>query len=324
VTEALSPMSIKPDWNEIALRIGDDLSHDDLHSEWAKECRKWLESITTEFGKDYRIEDSPNFSIMSNESERYIHVFSGFLERTLKRILNALDGIASDEGFGKYVALIFRDIDQYYDYVGMFFPDEGEFGLSSGMYINDGYGHFVFSSQQMDYAELIAVHELTHACLVHLPIPRWLNEGMAVLMEDVLAGNRLFLDKEMVERHQNYWNEETIQNFWSGESFMAIDEGQELSYNLAHIRARNSSQDFTAFAKFSNSAHYEDAGESAAQECLGLSLTQIVGSFLGEGNWKPDGRLNKLLKFTTAAKKRSFRGTYYTLFRMPLNEASEH
>ncbi|WP_156492932.1 MULTISPECIES: hypothetical protein [unclassified Alcanivorax] len=297
-------MSIKPDWNEIAQRIGDDLSLEDLHSEWSKECKKWLESIASEFGNDYRIEESPNFSIMSNEGDRYIHVFSGFLERTLKRILKTLDGIASDEGFGKHVALIFQDIDQYYEYVGMFFPDEGEFGLSSGMYINEGYGHFVFPSQDIDYAEPIAVHELTHACLVHLPIPLWLNEGIAVLMEDVLSGNRLFLDKEMVERHQRYWNENTIQAFWSGESFMAIDEGQELSYNLAHILARNISQDFSAFAKFSNHANYEDAGESAAQEYLGLSLTQIVGSFLGEGNWQPDGRLNKALQPTAKSVTR--------------------
>lgn len=297
-------MSIKPDWEEIAQRIGDDLSHDELHSEWSKECKKWLESIASEFGSDYRIEESPNFSIMSNESDRYINVFSGFLERTLRRILKTLEGIASDEGFGKHVALIFQDIDQYYEYVGMYLPDEGEFGLSSGMYINEGYGHFVFPSQEIDYVEPIAVHELTHACLVHLRIPLWLNEGMAVLMEDVLAGNRLFLDAEMVERHQRYWNENTIQDFWSGESFMAIDEGQELSYNLAHILARNISQDFSAFAKFSNHANYEDAGESAAQEFLGLSLTQIVGSFLGEGNWQPDGRLNKALQPTAKSVTR--------------------
>ncbi|WP_049721470.1 gluzincin family metallopeptidase [Gilvimarinus polysaccharolyticus] len=285
-------MSIKPDWNAVTLRIGGDLSHDDLHSEWSKECTKWLESIANEFGNDYRIEESQNFSIMSNESERYIHVFSRFLERTLKRILNTLDGVASDDGYGKHVALIFQDVDQYYEYIGMFFPDEGEFGLSSGMYINEGYGHFVFPSQDIDYAEPIAVHELTHACLAHLPIPLWLNEGIAVLMEDVLAGNHLFLDKEIVGRHHKYWNEETIQGFWSGESFFAIDEGQELSYNLAHILARNISQDYAAFAKFSNSANYADAGELAAQEFLGLSLTQIVGSFLGEGSWQPDGRID--------------------------------
>ena len=157
---------------------------------------------------------------------------------------------------------------------------------------------FVFPSQDIYYSEPIAVHELTHACLAHLPIPLWLNEGMAVLMEDVLAGHRLFLDKEMVKRHQKYWNEETIQGFWSGESFLAFDDGQELSYNLAHILVRNISQDFTAFATFSNNASYEDAGELAAKEFLGVSLTQIVGSFLGEGSWQPNGRLNKALQQT--------------------------
>jgi len=172
-------MNIKPDWNEIALGIGEGLSHDDLNSEWSKECNNWLEAVANEFGDDYSIGESPNFSIMSSESDRYVRVFSEFLERTLKRILNTLDGIASDEGFGKHVALIFQDIDQYYEYVCMFFPDEGKFGLSSGMYINEGYGHFVFPAQDIEYAEPIAVHELTHACLAHLPIPTWLNEGMA-------------------------------------------------------------------------------------------------------------------------------------------------
>lgn len=45
--------------------------------------------------------------------------------------------------------MIFQDNDQYYEHVGMFFPDEGEFGLSAGMYINEGYGHFVFPSKQL-------------------------------------------------------------------------------------------------------------------------------------------------------------------------------
>ena len=281
-------MNIKPDWNEIALKIGDDLSHDALHAEWSKVCNKWLKSVASQFGNDYRIEESPNFSIMSNESDRYIHLFSGFLERTLKRILSTLNGIAADEGFGKHVAMIFQDIDQYYEYVDMFYPDEGEFGLSSGMYINEGYGHFVFPSQDINIAEPIAVHELTHACLAHLPIPVWLNEGIAVFMEDVLAGNRLFIDNEMVARHQNYWNTGTIQGFWSGESFYATDEGQELSYHLAHILIRNISRNYTAFADFTNNANYADAGAEAAQKCLGLSLGEIVSSFLGEGCWKPD------------------------------------
>lgn len=281
-------MSIKPDWNEIALKISDDLSHAEQQEKWTLECKKWLESIASTFGEDYRIEESNNFFIMSNENDRYIKVFSNFLEKTLSRILIALKGIASDEGFGKHVSLIFQDMDQYYEYVEMFFPDEGEFGLSSGMYINEGYGHFVFPSQDIDIAEPIAVHELTHACLAHLPIPTWLNEGLAVVMEDILAGNHLFLDQEIIEQHEKYWNRDTIQEFWKGNSFFATDEGQDLSYHLAHILVRNMSKDFDAFQRFVNNASYEDGGETACIEHIGCSLQHFVEAFLGENNWAPE------------------------------------
>lgn len=285
-------MNIKPDWNEIEKTIGANLSHEELSSKWSTECSKWLNSIAQEYGEDYRVVETDNFSILSNETDRYTKLFSEFLERTLKRILHTLNGIALDEGYGKHVAMIFHDIDKYYEYVSLFLPDEGEFGLSSGMYINEGYGHFVFPSQDIGFAEPISVHELTHACLAHLPIPLWLNEGLAVLMEEALAGNQLILDREIVSRHQNYWNDETIEMFWSGESFFAIDEGQELSYNLAHVLVRNISQEYSSFKSFCTNANFEDAGEEAAQKHLGYSLEQIVGTFLGEGNWVPKRKLN--------------------------------
>lgn len=151
-------MSIKPDWNEISLGIDENLNHYDLNSAWTKVCGNWLDAIAAKFGNNYRVAESSNFSIMSNENDRYVALFSSFLERTLKRILTTLKGIASDEGFG----------------------------LSSGMYINDGYGHFVFPSQELEYAESTAVHELTHACLDHLPIPLWLNEGLLYLWKKSL------------------------------------------------------------------------------------------------------------------------------------------
>ena len=280
-------MSINPDWNAIANTISNDLSHDEKHEAWQTKCQTWLGALVNELEGDYRISDTENFTIVSDEGGRYIKVFSSFLEISRKRILSTLKGVASDEGFGKHVAIIFKDLDHYYDYVSMFLPEEGELGISSGMYINNGYGHFVFPTQDMEYAEPIAVHELTHACLSHLPIPTWLNEGLAVLMEEVLANNTLYIDKEIVAQHHQYWNEKNIQEFWSGDSFYASDEGQGLSYHLAHILLRNISQDYTALAAFTNSANMEDAGESVAMKTLGVSLGDLAASFLGEGNWEP-------------------------------------
>ena len=259
-------MNIQPDWEAIASNINDELSDDEVNATWDQICQQWLKRVASEYGSDYRIESTANFLILSNESARYVDVFSAFLERTLKRILKALNGVANDEGNGKHVAMIFKDADDYYHYISRFYPEDGEFGLSSGLYINEGYGHFAFPSQDINYAETIAVHELTHACLAHLDIPLWLNEGLAVLMEEVLAGQHLFIDQELMAKHQEYWNTETIQGFWSGDSFFATDEGQSLSYHLAHVLTRKLAKGAAAFSEFANHANAADAGAAAAEQ----------------------------------------------------------
>lgn len=279
---------IKPNWSEISSKIGNTHRNNELNVLWESECHNWLESIAKHLNNNYRIHDTHNFSILTNEGDRYTQIFSSFLERKLKGILDTLQGIALDNGYGKHVVIIFDDADKYYDYVSLFYPDEGEFGLSSGMYINEGYGHFVFPTQEVSIAEPIAVHELTHACLSHLPIPTWLNEGIAVSMEAVLANTPpLFINDEIILKHQKYWNEQTIQEFWSGRSFYASDEGQGLSYHLAHIVVSNISTDFDIFSQFVNAAHHKDAGESAARNHLDISLGHLIKALLGDGNWKP-------------------------------------
>ncbi len=86
-------MSIRPDWAAIADSMPPELSDEEQHQLWLIECKKWLGTIADEFGGSYRIAESENFLILSDESDRYVDVFSSFLERTLKRILKTLDGI---------------------------------------------------------------------------------------------------------------------------------------------------------------------------------------------------------------------------------------
>ena len=290
-------MNIRPNWEQVSQRISQKYSLEEYNSAWTSECNSWLIQLVNHFGNDYHIVETQNFSIVTNESDRYNKVFSEFLERTLKRITKSLAGIASDDGYGKHVAIIFRDVEQYYDYVSLFFPEEGEFGLSSGMFIDEGYGHFAFPQQDITLAEPIAVHELTHACLAHLSIPTWLNEGLAVFMEEVLAGNGLELNNNVILDHRRYWNSENIQMYWTGKSFLSADEGQGLSYHLSHLITRNISNDYRAFSNFVNSASLMDAGASACLDHLGVSLGQLVSIALGEGNWEPNQKaLNTWLK----------------------------
>lgn len=284
-------MNIKPDWNKLDEKLDNNLSQEELNTYWTKECKNWLDVVANHYGSEYRVEKTDNFFILSNESKRYIELFSQFIERTLKRILFTLKGMAADQGYGQYVVMIFQNPDDYYNYLEIMYPQGSQIGFSAGVFINQGYGHFVFPSQNIEISEPIAVHELTHACLAHLPIPLWLNEGLAVLMEEVLAGQELHIDKHTFNRHRQYWNNETIQNFWSGDSFHATDDSQELSYHLAHIIARNLAKDTSSFSVFVNHAHYQDAGSKAALEILGYSLSDIVGSFLGDGHWNQTHRI---------------------------------
>lgn len=286
-------MDIRPNWQNVLQRIGEGLTDQQLHAALNKECRTWLDALRHEYGDEYRIHETDNFYLLTSESDRYASVLLSFLERTLKRILTTLDGIASDEGYGKHVVVVFANQDQYYDYVQHFYPDEGEYGLSAGMYLDEGYGHLVFPVMDINLIESTVVHELTHACLTHLPLPIWLNEGLAVVMEDVLANKRLYLNDEVYAEHLKYWNAETIELFWSGESFYGSDEGQSLSYTLAHVLMRNMSADYAALRQFCTHASFEDAGEAACQEYLGCSLSQLVGAFLGEGDWSPRPQNNR-------------------------------
>ena len=277
----------RPRWDLIAKSIEahPEEEWDRLWLEWA---RRWVEATAQELGNSYRTSETENFIILSAQDDRYVRLLSDFLERTRRKILTSLEGIAKDEGFGKNVVLIFNGQEPYYKYMAYFYPDEGEFILSSGVFLNGAYGHFAFPFMEMATAEATSAHEMTHACLRHLPIPLWLNEGFAVTMESEICGFQpLRMDSEQFSKHADFWNSETIQEFWSGYSFNRTDEGSELSYELARYCLTALAHDYVAFARFANSAIFEDGGESAAIDAFGGGLGGLIYQFFGDGDWSP-------------------------------------
>jgi hypothetical protein len=75
--------------------------------------------------------------------------------------------------------------------------------------------------------------------------------------------------------------------FWSGKAFSRADEGNALSYGMAHLLTTNLAHEFDRFRAFALSADWPDAGEAAAREHLGISLGDLVGAVLGDGVWAP-------------------------------------
>lgn len=277
-----------PDWDQIYNHVEQNGPAHEQHQLWCNIARNWVELLSENLTHAYTKVETENFILISSEGSRYNKSLSIFLESCRKRLLSIAKGICADDGFGKHVVIVFADIDSYYDYVSYYGPQEGTYGLSSGMYLNYGYGHFVFQQDDMDMSEPIAAHEMTHALLAHLPIPAWLNEGMAVNMESMVTGaTPERLNKSTYELHQDFWDNEKIQEFWRGESFFRSDDGQKLSYQLAQILVTNLSKNYEPFVKFANKVNWVDGGESAMKEIYDLSLGDMVANFLGEGDWSP-------------------------------------
>lgn len=282
----------RPDWDAIHARVEEDFRSLDQHQLWCDIARSWLEKLQTRLPDRYSIHESENFAFLTLEQEKYVNNLLAYLEKTLRRILRTLPDIASDDGYGKHVVLMFDDIDHYYSYISHFYSDDGEYGLSSGIYLNKGYGHFAFPYTNITDAEPVIVHEMTHALVSHLSIPLWLNEGMAVNVENNFTGySGLRIDNEMIQAHQGFWGEEEIQEFWNGDSFSRTDEGQRLSYELAQLITNTLAQDYDVFVNFVNKAHFSDGGKQAASEIYEGDLGGLLVNLLGEADWSPKPEL---------------------------------
>ena len=215
-----------------------------------------------------------------------------FLERARKTILGVLgDRIAPRDTVGKHLVLRFRTEEEYLCYVEHRLPD-GERATSGGMCIFGDYVHIAtFEPPVLGMMNHVLMHELAHNLTCHLPQPTWLREGLAMFFEsDISGGNVRALDRDFIKEHRAFWNPGTIQRFWKGESFSSV-EGQHVSYSLADTLFRLIRSDvrpaMDASQRFLLAAAWNDAGDSAARNYLGVGLDELAALFLGPGDWRP-------------------------------------
>lgn len=280
---------ITPNWARIGDWVDENIPRDRLNEVWTQLARQWLEMLREVLSESYTITESEEFVLVANGDARLNNRMLASCEHARRTILKTLPDVACDEGYGKHVVLAFADTEDYYDYISDFYPEEGEFALSGGVFLDQGYGHFAICLAYGDDHERTIAHELNHNLLRHLPLPLWLNEGVTQVMEDLVVDSSYFYtNHEMVRRHRAYWNPGTIDDFWSGESFFSPDDGQELSYHLAQVLFRNLMADFPIqMSPLLNAANYEDAGNAALRQLCSVSLGERVKQFLGDGAWEP-------------------------------------
>ncbi|MEM1083290.1 MAG: hypothetical protein AAGI48_04150 [Verrucomicrobiota bacterium] len=281
-----------PDWEAIGRLVEEGCAEPDWDAAWEAVARRWLEKNGEILGAGYGVHESENFMILTEALPTVVEDSCQAFERSLSEILERLGGIALDEGYGKHVVMMFRSTGDYYGYISRFHPD-GDHPMSGGVCLgHEGYLHFAFPTPEYDSYRTVLVHELTHGCLRHLPLPAWIDEAMAMRMEELVCGTNVFhLDREVMAKHLTHWNAETIQQFWSGQSWRLPGESFELSYNLAQILWRKVEADVAppkeVIVELMNRVDWDDGGDAAFRSVLGFSLGELAEDFLGEGDWEP-------------------------------------
>lgn len=281
-----------PNWQSVNDWIETIASPDAQKQAWL-ECEiAWLKHLRAALGPTYSIDENSDALLLSSLDVNERRATLEFMSKTQKRIERLLGDLWQPSDWEKAVLLVFDDDDTYYRYVARYYAEDGEFALSAGMFINSGCGHFATKKAELHAIEPTIAHEMTHAVLAHLPIPTWLNEGIAVNMEQRLTKTAppLFTPTQMHAKHLRFWNASTIQEFWSGDSFARADDGNMLSYDLARILVTQLSGNWEVFSRFVSEAHRDDAGARSAATHFKLDLGIAAAALLEQTqseSWEP-------------------------------------
>lgn len=282
------------DWGAVQAWLDGLASSESQRTAWAATERAWLLHMQQALGPTFSLRESENALLLSSLDSALASATLDYMERTLKRVAKLLDGIADLQPWGKDLLLVFDDNESYLHYISYYYPDAGEFAFSSGMYVSAGCGHYATVKADLHAIEPVIAHEMTHGYLSHLPIPAWLNEGLAVNAEMRLAATHssVYSPQQMREKHQRFWTEKEIQGFWSGQSFLRGGDASLLSYDLARIVVDQlSAMDWARFKRFVLAANGADAGTAAADDHLGMELGATICALLEKEaslSWSPN------------------------------------
>lgn len=302
----------RPDWKIIRQAVEATIDSGERREAWDEAVMQWLAKLQGELGGDYRLRKSRHFAFLSPVDKDTSQRLLNFADGAMSAIRDSLGEVAWGSHDGLQVVILFAEEDDYYQYIADFYR-EGTHPKSAGIHINTGYPHIalIFDSE-LRAGEIIA-HELAHHCLNHLPVPLWLNEGVAVVLQKAVGGyappsyqgaasaywgivsgwKPPVVWDELAEKHHQFWNEDQIQHFWAGTSFHEPGDAVQLSYSLAEILVHLLAKNRGEFLAFIRSAQRNDAGQTAALDCLGTCLGDAAGTFLGEGNWRPQRKAIK-------------------------------
>lgn len=279
------------DWVALSAWAG-SIANETLRSQaLVKGKRAWLLHMRDALGLHYRLYESDNAYVLSSLENPVLVATARHIALVRRRILLVLDGVARFKETEKTILIVLDNEDAYYRYVAHYYPGDGEFSGSAGMFITAGCDHVAVWRKDLNQIEPVIAHELTHGAVHYLDLPTWLDEGLAVNTELRLSGSPLILEQEGRAAHLSFWEDAAIQAFWSGIAFHMAGGTSALAYDLARILVGQLARDWDGFKRFVLNARRDDGGAQSARDHLGIDIGAYVCALLERPEttqWSPD------------------------------------
>lgn len=281
----------RPNWVVIREWIEDHVPAEQQPQAWDDAALQWLESLDNALPDEYQVLFSEHFLFFLPQDHEHRAFFADFAESVREQLFSRLDGVAQPSWPARLPVLLFDSSEAYYEYKASYFQ-AGDYGGSGAMCVTeDDYVHLVINGLSTEQYQPSLAHELTHAVVKHLNLPRWLEEGLTQLIDDGYKSpwTQFSLDPKETRKLREYWNDCGLKEFWWGSAFYLPDEGQLHSYQLAAALKRILVRDHKPLLnEFLLAANEADAGDHACRTILKCTLPDLATQFLGEGDWQAE------------------------------------
>ena len=249
----------------------------DRDDAWRALVHQWLERVAETLGSPYRVLDSGPIVFLTAQPERPAALLLDSATSSFQRVA---EFVGPETAVDWVPLLAFSDFDRYYDYAAPFYPDEGHYAASAGLCFETDPPHIALAPGDLLQLEEVAAHELAHAHVSALPLPLWLNEGLAQLAQERFG--IALPSPERLEEVRACWQKHGLDSFWTGEAFGLPDDRGILAYDLAYLLVKSFvTRDAAAFAALLRSADYNDAGDAACRAAFDLDVRKLARSMVG-------------------------------------------
>jgi len=252
----------------------------------------WLLHVRDALGPNYHLLAYDRVDVLSSLGEA--RAIGEFFARVTDRIGQALQPLAWHDAVASRSVMILPDCEpDWLSHVGSYDHECNDLPEHSGVFITSACPHFAARLPLAERMELFVAWELARQALVHLPMPIWLQYGIASNTAERVTGARLasLTPDQMHYLQQQFWTERGIHAFWSGSAFHPDDEQlSTLAGDLARRLVESLGRDWEAFSRFAAQAMRPDAGAQSACDLLGVDLGEAVCAVLGRpaaSGWAP-------------------------------------